>query len=61
MSARTTATSWGTTGQFPVSGDQSSSQTTTRTFHSTFGSLLTETDPNGILVKNNSYDSASGG
>jgi YD repeat-containing protein len=32
------------------------SQTTTRTFDSTFGSLLTETDPNGIVVATNEYD-----
>jgi RHS repeat-associated protein len=56
MTARTASISWGTTGQFPVSETNALSQTTTRTFHSTFGSLLTETDPNGIVVANTEYD-----
>jgi hypothetical protein len=53
---RTSYIGWNTTGQFPVSETNALSQTTTRTFHSTFGSLLTETDPNGIVVANNEYD-----
>jgi RHS repeat-associated protein len=56
MTARVTRVGWGTTGQFPVSHTNALSQTTTRTFHSTFGSLLTETDPNGILVVSNTYE-----
>lgn len=56
MTARTSSTSFGTTGQFPVSETNALSQTTTRTFHSTFGSLLTETDPNSIVVATNTYD-----
>jgi RHS repeat-associated protein len=57
MTARASSISWGTTGQFPVSVTNALSQTTARTFHSTFGSLLTETDPNGIVVANSTYDS----
>ncbi len=57
MTARTSVIGWGTTGQFPVSETNALSQTTTRTFHSTFGSLLTENDPNGIVVVSNGYDS----
>src|SRR5690606_31835905 len=41
------------TGQFPVSEANAAGHTTTRTFHPTFGSLVTETDPNGIVVVNN--------
>ncbi|MEO6080914.1 MAG: SpvB/TcaC N-terminal domain-containing protein [Steroidobacteraceae bacterium] len=57
MSPRTSSINWGTTGQFPVSETNALSQPpTTRTFDPTFGSLLTETDPNGIVVANNGYD-----
>ncbi len=57
MATRTATTGWGTTGQFPVSETNALSQTTTRSFDSTFGQLATETDPNGILVASNTYDS----
>jgi RHS repeat-associated protein len=57
MSARTTTTSWGATGQFPASETNALGEPTTRTFHSTFGSPLTQTDPNGIVVATNEYDS----
>lgn len=56
MATRMTTINWGTTGQFPVSVTNPLSQSTTRTFHSTFGSLVSETDPNGIVVVNNEYD-----
>ncbi|MEO6080370.1 MAG: SpvB/TcaC N-terminal domain-containing protein, partial [Steroidobacteraceae bacterium] len=56
MTARTASISWGTTGQFPVSETNALSQTTTRTYDSTFGSLLTEHDPNSIAVADNTYD-----
>ncbi len=56
MTARSSGISYGTTGQFPVSETNALSQTATRTFDSTFGSLLTETDPNGIVVSTNTYD-----
>lgn len=64
MTTRTSSIIWGSpngssggTGQFPVSETNALSQSTSRTFHSTFGSLATETDPNGIVVANNTYDS----
>lgn len=57
MTARNTYRNWGTTGQFPVQETNALGQTTTRTFHSTFGSLLTESDPNGIVTSNHQYDS----
>jgi RHS repeat-associated protein len=63
MTTRTASISWGAangsvgaTGQFPVSETNALGQTSTRTFHATFGSLLTETDPNGIVLANNEFD-----
>ncbi len=56
MTARTSSIGWGTTGQFPVSETNALSQTTTRTFSSTFGELATETDANGIVVASNTFD-----
>ncbi len=63
MTTRTSTTTWGSangtsggTGQFPVSETNALGQTTTRTFHPTFASLVTETDPNSIVVASNEYD-----
>lgn len=63
MAARTSYTTFGSangtaggTGQFPVSSMNARNQTTTRAFHPTFGTLATETDPNGIVVASNTYD-----
>jgi RHS repeat-associated protein len=63
MTTRTSYITWGSangtapgTGQFPVSETNALGQTTTRTFHPTFGSLVTATDPNSIVVTSNEYD-----
>ncbi|HEY0726102.1 MAG TPA: toxin TcdB middle/N-terminal domain-containing protein, partial [Pyrinomonadaceae bacterium] len=56
---RTTSSSWGSTGQFPISVTQSVtstfSQTTNKTWNYAFGTQASETDPNGIPV-NWQYD-----
>jgi RHS repeat-associated protein len=57
MSTRTSYQSFGVTGQFPESSTNALGQVTTRTFNATFGHIATETDPNGIQVRNNVYDS----
>lgn len=48
MSARTTTTSWGATGQFPVSVTNALSQTTTHGWDAAKGVQTSETDPNGL-------------
>lgn len=54
MTTRVSLTGWGTTGQFPVSSTNALSHPSTiRIFDSTFGVLLSETDPNGIVVVDN--------
>jgi RHS repeat-associated protein len=50
MTARTTTTNWGTTGQFPTSVTNALSQTTNKTWNYAFGTQASETDPNGIVV-----------
>jgi hypothetical protein len=64
MSTRNSIVTWGSangsgggTGQFPVAETNALSQTTYRTFHASFGGLATETDPNGLVVVSNQYDS----
>jgi RHS repeat-associated protein len=57
LPARTSSVEFGATGQFPVSTTNPLNQTTGRSFHPVFGSLASETDPNGITVVSNQYDS----
>jgi YD repeat-containing protein len=55
MTARTTAASWGTSGQFPTSITNAESQTTSRGWNYSLGLPASATDPNG-LATSWSYD-----
>jgi RHS repeat-associated protein len=50
MTARTTSTNWGATGQFPTSVTNALSQTTSKTWNYTFGKQAGETDANGTAL-----------
>jgi RHS repeat-associated protein len=50
MAARTTTTSFGTAGVFPVSVTNALSQTATKTWDYALGVPLTATDPNNLIV-----------
>jgi len=51
MSARTTTTNWGSTGQFPIEIKNALSQTTYKAWDYALGVPTSETDPNGIEVE----------